>query len=150
MNRNNFVVQPETVDTVVTDYATAKIMSDPEMTGLRGMSAVVLFIEPGHGHSRHNHPESEQMIFVITGKGEHTTELAEGQKKVEKVSSGSLICIPKGAYHSTYNTGWEPMQVFAVFTPPGPEAAVRALGDSGGVGTALHRVVPAGEVPLRR
>lgn len=114
------------------------------------MSAVVLFFEPGHGHFKHRHLDAEQMIYVISGQGEHTTEILEGKPSTEKISAGSLIYIPKGAYHSTYNTGWEPMKLIAVFTPAGPEVALRNLGDTGGVGTAQHRVLPAGELPVRR
>ena len=150
MNQKQFVVTPDEVETIMTDWTTAKIMGDPRVTRLQGMSAVVLFLEPGKGHSRHDHTDSEQIIYVISGRGEHITELADGTSVTEKISAGSLISIPKGTYHSTFNTGWEPMQVFAVFTPPGPEVSLRALGDSGGVGTAQLKVLPPGEVPLRR
>ena len=68
----------------------------------------------------------------------------------EKVGPGSLIYIPRGNYHSTFNTGWEPMRVLAVFSPPGPVQALRAVGDSGGVGTAEMRIVPAGVTPTRK
>ncbi len=33
--------------------------------------------------------------------------------------------IPKGAYHSTFCRGWEPIRILAVYSPPGPEAAMR-------------------------
>jgi quercetin dioxygenase-like cupin family protein len=149
MNERKFVVAPDDVDTVMTDWTIAKVMCDPRVTGIHRMSAVALFMEPGQGHSRHNHPESEQIIFVISGQGEHTTEDQQGNRVTEKISAGSLICIPKGAYHATFNTGWEPMRPFAVFSPPGPEAFMLEIGDTGGVGTKEFRIVPAGKVPAR-
>lgn len=149
MLNQKFVVHPEEVETVITDWTTAKVMCDPRTSGLQ-MSAVDLFFEPGHGHSRHNHVREEQIIYVVSGTGEHMTELPNGERQVEKIRAGSMIHIPRGAYHSTHNTGWTPMHVIAVFTPPGPEAALREVGDSGGVGTAFHKVLPAGDIPVRK
>ena len=36
------------------------------------------------------------------------------------------------------------------FSPPGPVQALRDVGDTGGVGTAKMRIVPAGEIPSRK
>jgi oxalate decarboxylase/phosphoglucose isomerase-like protein (cupin superfamily) len=150
MNAKQVVIAPNEVETIMTDWTTAKVLCGPQVTGSVGMSAVALFFEPGHGHSRHNHTDAEQIIYVVSGQGEHIAELEDGTKVTHKVSAGSLVYIPKGAYHSTFNTGWEPMQVFAVFSPPGPEVFLRDVGDSGGVGTDELRVLPAGAVPARR
>lgn len=150
MKEQKVVVAPHEVDTIITDWTTAKVMCDPRMTGAKGMSAVSLYFEPGQGHARHNHEESEQIIFVVSGEGEQIVELEPGKIVKQKLSAGSLVFIPKGAYHSTFNTGWEPMRVLAVFSPPGPEAFMREMGDTGGIGAQELRVVPAGEVPKRR
>lgn len=142
------VIAPDDVETIMTDWTTAKVMCDPRITGARQMSAVALYFEPGQGHSRHNHTDAEQIIYVISGRGEQMLEV-EGKTVTQKISAGSLVFIPKGAYHSTYNTGWEPMRILAIFSPIGPEAFMRDLGDTGGVGTAKLRVLPPGEVPAR-
>ena len=142
MKEKKFVVAPDQVETIMADWVTAKVMCDPRVNAVHGMSAVSLFFEPGQGHARHNHPESEQFIFVISGQGEHMTEDEHGGRVVEKISAGSLVCIPKGAHHSTFNTGWEPMRILAVYSPPGPEAHMRQSSE--------FRVLPASEVPVRR
>ena len=41
------------------------------------------------------------------------------------IGPGSLVTIPRGAFHSTFNTGWEPLRILAVYSPAGPEAAMR-------------------------
>ena len=140
MKEPKFVVAPTEVETIMADWVTAKVMCDPRVNGVHGMSAVALFFEPGQGHARHNHPESEQFIFVISGQGEQMVE-EHGKPVFEKLSAGSLVCIPKGAYHSTFNTGWEPMRILAVYSPPGPEAFMRE--------SAEFKVLPAGTVPVR-
>lgn len=141
MEERKFVVAPDEVETIMADWVTAKVMCGPQVTGAAGMSAVALFFEPGQGHSRHNHPDSEQIIFVVSGQGEHTTEDEHGNRNTQKVSAGSLVYIPKGSYHATFNTGWEPLRILAVYSPPGPEAFMRE--------SAEFRVLPAGQVPAR-
>lgn len=134
-------VAPHEVETIMAEWVTAKVMADPSMAGAERMSAVTLFFDPGKGHARHNHPESEQIIFVVSGEGEMMIEHEEGRPATKKIGAGSLVYIPKGAYHSTFNTGWEPIRILAVYSPPGPEAAMR--------NSAEFQVLPAGAVPKR-
>ena len=150
MSKPQVILHPHQVETIVTDWTIAKVMCGPKVNGSERMGAVALFFEPGHGHSRHIHDDADQIIYVISGEGEHVAELADGSNVTEKVGAGSLIYIPKGSYHSTFNTGWEPLKVLAVFSPPGPVQALRDVGDSAGVGTAELRIVPAGEIPERK
>lgn len=150
MMKKQVVIHPHQVETIVTDWATAKVMCGPTVGNSQEMGAVALFFEPGHGHSRHIHDDADQIIYVVSGQGEHIAESADGTSVIEKVGPGSLIYIPKGSYHSTFNTGWEPMRLLAVFSPPGPVQALRDVGDTGGVGTAQMRIVPAGEIPSRK
>lgn len=150
MRKKQVVIHPHQVETIVTDWTTAKVMCGPTVGDSQDMGAVALFFEPGHGHSRHIHDDADQIIYVVSGQGEHIAESADGSSVTEKIGPGSLIYIPKGSYHSTFNTGWEPMRVLAVFSPPGPVQALRDTGDSAGVGTAQMRIVPAGEIPSRK
>ena len=134
-------VHPDDVETIMANWVTAKILADPELSGGGRMSAVSLYFEPGQGHARHNHPESEQIIFVVSGRGEMMIEFEEGTPSTQEIRAGSCVFIPKGAYHSTFNTGWEPIRIFAVYSPPGPEAAMR--------NSKEFQVVRAGDVPRR-
>ena len=74
------------------------------------MSAVSIYFDCGQGHERHNHALSDQLIYVISGEAEMMIEFEEGQPKAQKIRSGDLVTIPKGAYHSTFNVGWEPVR----------------------------------------
>lgn len=141
MTTQTFVVTPDEVDTMMAEWVTAKILSTPGLTGVKNMSAVSLFFEPGQGHARHNHAESEQFIFVISGSGTQMVETEPGRPMKQNISAGCLVCIPRGAYHETFNTGWEPMRLLAIYSPCGPETFMR---DS-----AEFRVLPAGEIPVR-
>lgn len=119
------VIQPLDTETIVSPWVTAKIMASPRVSGAERLSAVSLFFNPGQGHARHNHPASEQLIFVVSGEGEMMIEDDSGRPVKTAVCAGSLVTIPQGAFHSTFNTGWEPLRILAVYSPAGPDEAMR-------------------------
>ncbi len=123
------------VESLVFDWGTLKILSEPEVTSAERFSFGMVVLEPGKGHDRHNHPGSEEIIFVMSGVGE---QMVDDQPPVT-VRAGASIYIPADVYHSTLNTGWEPMRLLVVYSPAGPE---RLLRDIPGC-----QVLPPGEVP---
>ena len=131
-------IDPEEVETFVCDWVTLKVLASPDKGSSEAMSAVSLYFLPGQGHARHNHPDSEQLIFMIAGKAEMMIEHEEGKPSKRTISAGELVVIPKGAYHSTFNIGWEPVRILAVYSPAGPETGMRESGE--------FRILPAGEI----
>lgn len=142
MRTNPVAVTPADVDTLVASYVTAKILTEPSISDVKNMSAVSIFFDPGQGHARHCHTEAEQLIFMIAGEAEMMIEFEEGQPRTQTIRAGDLVSIPKGIYHSTFNTGWEPVRILAVYSPAGPEAGMRISGE--------FTVLPAGQVAVRR
>lgn len=118
-----FVVYGEDVETLVFDWGMIKMLSEPAVTGAERMSFGMVVLAPGKGHDRHNHPGSDEIIFVMSGEGE---QMIDDQPAV-KVRPGASIYIPADVYHSTLNTGWEPLRLLIVYTPPGPERALRDI-----------------------
>lgn len=53
-------------------------------------------------------------------------ELPEGKIQRE-IGPGTLVHIPTAVFHSTVNTGEEPMELVAIYAPFGPEAELRKL-----------------------
>jgi oxalate decarboxylase/phosphoglucose isomerase-like protein (cupin superfamily) len=45
------------------------------------------------------------------------------------VAPGDTIYIPTAAFHATINTGWEPLNLLAIYNPAGPERDLRGLPD---------------------
>jgi oxalate decarboxylase/phosphoglucose isomerase-like protein (cupin superfamily) len=133
-------VAPDDVETMVFDWGTIKWLSEIRVTG-SGVAAGVVILEPGKGHTRHNHPGSEEVLYYISGEGEQMVEDAEGRPTWRHVRAGDMTYIPEGVYHGTENTGWEPMRLLAVYSPGGPEAILRQLPDC--------VVLPPGELPTR-
>src|SRR5260370_27981574 len=45
------------------------------------------------------------------------------------VAAGEAVFVPTGAFHSTLNTGWEPLSLLAIYGPAVAEEALRGLPD---------------------
>jgi quercetin dioxygenase-like cupin family protein len=77
-------------------------------------SACVIRVAPGDKvRPAHSHPNGEEVIYVIRGRGR---VLVEGD--VQPVREGSIVVFPRGAVHMLHNTGTEEMKVVCFFAPP--------------------------------
>lgn len=132
---NNFVY-PRDVDAFGFDWGRLSLTVAPEVNGARKFSGGVVDLPPGQGHSRHNHPGAEEIIFVISGQGQQMVETQDGTPVVQDVGPGCTVFVPESRYHSTQNTGAGPMQLFVVYAPAGPELGLRDLPD--------FRIIPRG------
>ena len=132
---SGYIVYGDDVESLVFDWGTIKFLSEPEVTGSERFSFGIVVLAPGKGHERHNHPGVEEIIFVMSGEGE---QMVDDQPPVH-VRAGASIFIPPDVDHSTVNTGWEPLRLLVVYSPPGSE---RGLRDIPGC-----QVLPPGKVP---
>jgi len=132
-------VRPSDVETMVFDWGTIKWMSEPRITRTNGFSMGVVLLEPGKGHVRHNHPGSEEILYVVSGQGRQMIDI-DGERW-QPITAGELVHIPADIFHATINTRWEPLKMIAVYCPPGPEAILRTLPGC--------RLFPPGELALR-
>ena len=115
------------------NWGSLKFLSEPALTNAQHLSVVHVTLEPGQGHVRHNHPGSEEILYILSGEGEQMveTELEENGGKPEffMVKAGDLVHIPASVFHQTINKGNTAMQLLAVYSPLGPEAVLRTLPD---------------------
>ncbi|MBO6727233.1 MAG: cupin domain-containing protein [Rhizobiaceae bacterium] len=118
-------VYPSDVSAFGFDWGRLALTVAPEVNGAVRFSGGVVDVKPGQGHARHNHPGAEEIIFVISGTGEQMVEDENGNPVTREVGPGCTVYVPESRYHSTLNTGSEPMQLFVVYSPAGPELALR-------------------------
>lgn len=128
-------VKPDDVETQVFDWGTIKWLSEPRVTDTKRFSMGVVLLQPGKGHTRHNHPGCEEILYVVSGEGNQMIDI-DGEKW-QPVVAGDLVHIPPDIFHATINTGWEPLKLIAIYDPPGPEALLRVLPEC--------RILPAKE-----
>lgn len=132
---NNFVY-PKDVEAFGFNWGQLSLTVAPETNGATRFSGGVVDLPPGQGHSRHNHPGAEEIIFVISGNGQQMVEDQQGNPVTQDVGPGCTVFVPESRFHSTLNTGTEPMQLFVVYSPAGPELILRQLPD--------FRIIPKG------
>ncbi len=121
--------------TLTFEWGSIKWLVSPDTPEGAGLTFGEVVLLPGKGHDRHNHPESEEVLYVLSGEGEQM--VADGAPF--PVRAGDAIYVPTAVFHATRNTGWEPMRLLAVYNPGGAERALTGLPD-------FHEV-PAGDVP---
>lgn len=138
-------VDPSQVETQVFDWGSIKWLSEPRVTGTERFTAGLVILEPGKGHTRHNHPGVEEILYIVSGEGDQMIEVPDGsggmKPERQTVRAGQMVFIPADVYHETINTGWEPMRILAIYAPPGPEAILRAMEGC--------TVLPPGQLPGR-
>ncbi len=128
-NMNKLFVYPADVDNFGFDWGRLALTVGPDVNSAAQFSGGVVFVPPGKGHTRHNHPGAEEIIFIIKGTGEQMVEDEDGTPVTREVGPGCTIFIPESRFHSTQNTGSEPMEIFVVYSPAGPELVLRELPD---------------------
>jgi oxalate decarboxylase/phosphoglucose isomerase-like protein (cupin superfamily) len=109
------------------DWGVLKWLVSPDTTeGARLTFGEVLLL-PGKGHERHNHPDAEEVLYVLSGEGRQM--LDDGEERWFDVAPGDTIYVPQGMYHATINSGWQPIRLLAIYNPGGAERVLRDLPD---------------------
>jgi oxalate decarboxylase/phosphoglucose isomerase-like protein (cupin superfamily) len=129
MTKPNYFVYPKDVDVFGFDWGQLSLTVGPDVNGATRFSGGVVNLPSGQGHTRHNHPGAEEIIFVIAGEGQQMVEDEFGNPIVAEVRPGCTVYVPESRFHSTKNTGQGTMQLFVVYSPAGPERALRELPD---------------------
>lgn len=115
--------EPGTLPTMVFDWGSIKWHVTPDAVPGASSTLGEVVINPNEGHDRHEHPDADEILYVIDGEGRQTV----GDDPEFTVRTGDAVWIPKGTLHSTFNTGWRPLRLVATYTPGGAENALRGV-----------------------
>ena len=129
------LIDPDALPTMSFDWGVIKPLVARSNTADPEVSLMHVVLLPGQGHERHNHPDSDEILYFLSGRGE---QMVDDEAPFD-VRPGHAVFIPKGAFHSTINSGWEPMAILAIYAPAGAEEALAGLPD--------HRELPPGQPP---
>ena len=116
------LIDPNTLPTMGFDWGAIKPLVAGDSPNVSLMHVV---LQPGQGHERHNHPDADEILYVLSGTGDQMVD----DEQTFEVRAGHTVWIPQGAFHSTQNTGWEPMALLAIYAPGGAEEALKTLPD---------------------
>jgi quercetin dioxygenase-like cupin family protein len=92
--------------------ATLRWMCHPASTGARQLTVVEATLAPGKGHSFHQHPDQEEMVYVVSGKVE---QWVGRERRI--LGPGDAAFMPAGTVHASFCAGDGEARLLAVFGP---------------------------------
>ncbi|MBD0288431.1 MAG: cupin domain-containing protein [Bacteroidota bacterium] len=88
-------------------------LANDESLQANNLSVCVIRVLPGEAvRPAHSHPNSEELIYIITGNGKVMIE-----NEVGEVRAGSAVLFEQGKIHMLKNTGDIEMKVICFFAP---------------------------------
>src|SRR5690606_41491949 len=106
-------INPEAVPTTTFDWGSIKWFVTPDAVPGAGSTFGEVIVNPGMGHARHNHPDAEELLYVIAGEARQMP----GDDEELPIRADDAVHIPTGAYHSTYNTRRQQLRPIGTYTP---------------------------------
>lgn len=102
------------VDYEKVSWGLTKTLVGPQNVDSKRVKVNITEYLPGHVHELHSHPNQEEIIYVLSGKG--VTETQEDKKEIE---SGCVVFIPAGLKHATWNlSSSQPLKAIIIKAPP--------------------------------
>ena len=90
----------------------------PGTVGAKKVKVKITEYLPGYVHRLHIHPDQEEVIFVLSGKG--VTESLGGERK--EIGPGSVVYVSAGEPHATSNLSvTESLKAIIIKAPPEDE-----------------------------
>lgn len=111
------IVLTDEIDFYDVAWGLTKDLVGPESTGSEHIKINITEYLPGYTHKLHMHPDQEEVIYVLSGKGR-----SEGKERSHKIGPGSVVFVPAGEYHATVNASeTETLRAIIIKSPPGNE-----------------------------
>ncbi|MGA8207213.1 MAG: cupin domain-containing protein [Candidatus Dormiibacterota bacterium] len=89
------------------------LLLGPANVGAANMTLGFSIFPAGSAPSGHTHPAEEEMIYVLSGRGQIITDAV-----VVDLRPGLAVYIPPGLHHATAADDDEPLHLLTAFSPP--------------------------------
>ena len=106
--------------------STFRILLDEESVGAKEFALLVNEFDPGLTSKAHKHDNEEHGFYIMSGTGVIRIE----EERLE-VSEGDAVFVPPGKMHEISSTGDAPLKYIVIYSPPGPNVALREKGAYG-------------------
>ncbi|MCE2453220.1 MAG: cupin domain-containing protein [Nitrospinae bacterium] len=103
-----------------------RILLDEETVGARQFALLINEFDPGLTSTAHKHDKEEHAFYIISGTGVIDIE---GEKI--PVEAGDAVFVPPGNMHQITSTGDALFKYMVLYSPPGPNMALREKGGYG-------------------
>jgi mannose-6-phosphate isomerase-like protein (cupin superfamily) len=95
------------------DGSQIRSILDASNSPVRNQSLAEATLPPGASTAAHRHPKSEEIYYILSGRGRMTVD-AESRN----VKPNDAILIPPGVRHELVNTGTAPLVFLCCCSPP--------------------------------
>ena len=98
-------------------WGLTKELVNPQTVGAQKVKVKITEWLPGHVHKKHVHPDQEEVIFVLSGRG-----MAQTQEEKREIGPGAVMFIGAGEAHTTWNlSDTESLRAVVIKAPPEDE-----------------------------
>ncbi len=111
------ILMEEDIEFEKVAWGLTKELIAPQTVGAQKIKVKITEYLPGHVHKNHVHPDQEEVIFVLSGKG-----MAQTQEEKREIGPGSVVFIGAGEPHTTWNlSDTESLRTIIIKAPPEDE-----------------------------
>ncbi len=103
-----------------------RILLDEETVGAQNFALLVNEFDPGLTSTAHKHEKEEHAFYIISGTG-----IIRIEDESISVQEGDAVYVPPGKKHEVTSTGDAPLKYLVLYSPPGPNIALREKGAYG-------------------
>ena len=98
----------------------SRLLLSEKNVGAKNASMGLNVTEVGSMIPDHKHEDSEELMFIVSGRARLVIDNDEGGKDVIEVGPDTAIYSPLGKTHRLENIGDEPLKLVWVYSPPLP------------------------------
>lgn len=112
LNRSEaFVLSADDARVETFEWGTLQWLCNGNLSHGAEQTVGLCHIHPGHRNPVHFHPNCEEILYMISGSGQHSYD-----DEFINLSPGSTIRIPAGVKHNMANVGSEPIVCLIAFS----------------------------------
>ena len=93
------------------DWGSLTWLASKSLGNAEGLTVGRATIKPGQTNPRHRHPESEEVLYLLRGRINHTLD-----DKTITMSPGDVITIAPGLFHNASCIGTEDAEMVVVYS----------------------------------
>jgi len=93
------------------DWGTLTWLASKALGNAQGLTVGYATIKAGHTNPRHRHPESEEVLYLLKGRINHTLD-----DKTITMSAGDVVTIAPGVFHNASCIGSEDAETVIVYS----------------------------------
>jgi len=91
-------------------WGTLTWLANTEIGNASGITVGLVTVRPGQSNPRHTHPNCEEVLYLLSGRLEHTL----GDETVT-LEAGDVLSITPGCFHNATNRGLEDARMIVAY-----------------------------------